>query len=140
MTEKDTPASDWDSPWKEALQYFLERFVEFFFPDIHKAIDWKRGYEALDKEFQQIVREAESGKVLADKLFKVWRQDGEEWPLIHIEIQGQKEVGFPERIFEYNVSRLGNCAAGRLSAWRCCATRMPPGDRAAFVRRSWGAN
>ena len=104
MAKKASTASDWDSPWKEALDHFLERFLAFFFPAVHKAIYWNRGYEALDKEFQQIVREAETGKVFADKLFKVWRKDGQEsWLLIHIEIQGQKEYIFPGRMFDYNV-------------------------------------
>ena len=104
MAKRKAPAGDWDSPWKEALDYFLDRFLAFFFPLIHTAIDWGRGYEALDKEFQQIVREAAAGRVLADKLFKVWRKDGtEEWLLIHIEVQGQVEPDLPRRMFIYNV-------------------------------------
>src|SRR5207244_911239 len=99
-----TPTADWDNPWKDALNHFLRQFLQFFFPKIYQAINWKRGYESLDKEFQQIIREAETGKVLADKLFKVWRKDGNEaWLLIHIEIQGQVDPDFPERMFRYNV-------------------------------------
>jgi len=38
-----------------------------------------------------------------DKLFKVWRRDGEEaWVLVHIEVQSQEELGFAERMFVYN--------------------------------------
>jgi hypothetical protein len=51
-----------DSPWKEALQQFLEPFLAFFFPRIHAGLDWRRGYQALDKEFQQIVKEATKGR------------------------------------------------------------------------------
>src|SRR5262249_9781468 len=62
-----------------------------------------RGYQSLDKELQQIVREAKVGKRLADKLFKVWANDGKEaWLLIHVEVQGQRERAFPERMFVYN--------------------------------------
>jgi hypothetical protein len=104
MVRRKQPTTDVDSPWKEALDHFLPRFMEFFFPDIHRAIAWSHGYEALDKEFQQIVRDAESGRVLADKLYKVWRKDGEEtWLLIHIEVQGQPEEVFARRMFDYNV-------------------------------------
>ena len=100
----DASTLELDSPWKEALQRFLEQFLAFFFPEIHAAIDWRRRYQALDKEFQQIVREAAAGTVLADKLFRVWRKDGREtWLLIHIEIQGQVDAAFPERMFRYNV-------------------------------------
>ena len=50
---------DYDSPWKEALDAYFEPFVALVFPQIHRQIDWTRGYESLDKEFQQVVREAE---------------------------------------------------------------------------------
>jgi hypothetical protein len=95
--------SEYDSPWKEALDRFLKLFLEFFFPNIATEIDWDRGYEVLDKELEQIVREGELGKRLADKLFKVWRKNGEEtWVLIHLEIQSQKEEDFARRMYVYN--------------------------------------
>jgi len=56
-----------------------------------------------DKELQQITHDARTGPRLADKLFKVWRKDGQEtWLLIHIEVQGKREKDFPERMFVYN--------------------------------------
>ena len=95
---------DHDSPWKEALEQFFKDFLWFFFPELHDAIDWSRGYVALDKELQQIIRDAKVGKSLADKLFKVWLKDGtEKWLLIHIEVQGKVEVYFSERMFRYNI-------------------------------------
>ena len=95
--------SEFDSPWKEALERFLPQFLEFFFRKVFEGVDWSRGYESLDKELQQIVREAELGLRLADKLFKVWRLDGEEaWVLIHTEVQNQPEEHFGERMYVYN--------------------------------------
>jgi hypothetical protein len=47
--------TDYDSPWKEALDRYFELFMAFFFPAAHADIDWKRGYEMLDKELQKIV-------------------------------------------------------------------------------------
>ncbi len=83
---------------------YLQPFLAFFFPLIHGDIDWSRGYEALDKEFQQIIRRAKVGKGLADKLFKVWLRDGGAcWLLIHVEVQGAYDKAFPERMFRYNV-------------------------------------
>jgi hypothetical protein len=97
------PRSDFDSPWKEALDYFLAPFLELFFPLAHADINWSKRYESLDKELHQIVRAARSRKGLADKLFKVWRPNGEEaWLLIHIEVQGEPEDDFPLRMFRYN--------------------------------------
>jgi hypothetical protein len=94
--------SEYDSPWKEALERFFPQCLEFFFPTIHEQIDWTQGWEFLDKEFQQIMRDAEVGRRLVDKLVKVWRLDGQEtWVLIHLEIQGQVESEFSERMFTY---------------------------------------
>lgn len=94
---------DLDSPWKDILHRYFQEFMEFFFPEAHEDIDWSAGYEFLDKEFQKIVRDAELGRRLLDKLVKVWRKDGEEaWVLAHIEIQGQEEKEFARRIYTYN--------------------------------------
>lgn len=70
------PVSDYDSPWKEALDSFFQAFLAFFFPAIHAEIDWSRGHEMLDEELQQVVREAELGRRHVDQLVKVWRQNG----------------------------------------------------------------
>jgi hypothetical protein len=52
-----------------------------------------------------VVRDAELGRRLADKLVKVWRRDGEEvWVLIHIEVQGQVEA----KAFGIGVAQLTN--------------------------------
>ena len=76
--------------------------MAFFFSKAYAGIDWLRGYESLDTELQQVVRDAEQGNRLADKLMKVWRNDGEEqWVLIHIEIQGNYDSDFARRMFVY---------------------------------------
>ena len=98
-----TNDADYDNPWKEALSLYFPAFMAFFFPEIGEGIDWSRGYEFLDKEFQQIVRDADTGSREADKLVKVWRLNGEEtWLLIHIEVQSQVQFIFPERMYVYN--------------------------------------
>ena len=77
--------------------------MALFFPLAHADIDWDRGYEFLDKELQRITRDATLGRRYADKLVKVWRKTGEEqWVLIHIEIQGQHETKFNQRMYIYN--------------------------------------
>lgn len=95
--------SDYDSPWKEILDGYFPDFMALFFADIHADIDWTRGYESLDAELQQIVRDATLGRRLADKLMQVWRRDGTpQMVLIHLEVQGQREADFPKRMFVYN--------------------------------------
>ena len=63
--------SDYDSPWKEMLEGYFPAFMAFFFPAAHADIDWALGYESLDTELAQIVRDAALGRRLADKLVKV---------------------------------------------------------------------
>jgi hypothetical protein len=95
--------AEFDSPWKEIIEAYFKDFLAFFFPEIHADVDWSKGYEFLDTELQQIVRDAELGKRFADKLVKVWRCNGEErLVLIHIEVQNSRETVLPERIFVYN--------------------------------------
>lgn len=105
MSRRKPSTDEFDSPWKDALHYYLPAFLAFFYPDIHADIDWNRGYLALDKEFQRISRRAKVGKRLADKLFKVFLNDGSErWLLIHIEVQGDYEKEFPQRMFDYHIA------------------------------------
>ena len=101
MTEP--PNDDYDSPWKEALERYFPEFLALLFPWVHAAIDWSRGYEFLDKELQQVVRDAELGRRYADKLVKVHTRDGAEtWVLVHVEVQGAAEAGFAQRMYVYN--------------------------------------
>jgi hypothetical protein len=94
---------DYDNPWKKVLEKYFQEFMLFFFPEIHDDIDWEKGYEFLDQEFQQIVRDAESTKMYVDKLVKVWRKSGEEnIVFIHVEVQSQEEGAFSKRVFTYN--------------------------------------
>jgi hypothetical protein len=96
-------SADYDSPWKEALDAYFEPFVALLFPEVHRQIDWSRGYESLDKEFQQVVREAEIGRRYVDKLVKVWTTEGVEcWVLIHVEVQTTHDAEFPRRMYVYN--------------------------------------
>lgn len=102
-TDNTLPNDDYDSPWKSLLDRYFQDFMAFFFPTAHADIDWASGYENLDTELQQIVRDAELGKRLADKLCKVKRRSGETvMVLIHIEVQGQYDAGFSKRMYTYN--------------------------------------
>jgi hypothetical protein len=96
-------SADYDSPWKEALDAYFEAFLALLLPHVHALIDWSRGHESLDKEFQQIVREAEIGRRYVDKLVKVWTKDGVEcWVLIHVEVQTTRDADFPLRMYVYH--------------------------------------
>ncbi|MCG5548394.1 hypothetical protein [Halorhodospira halochloris] len=102
-SEQDGSGStDHDSPWKEALEHYLEQAMALLFPHLHERIDWSKGFLFRDGELQQIVREAESGRRYTDKLVEVYADDGEPtWILLHVEVQGEPEKAFAERMFTY---------------------------------------
>jgi hypothetical protein len=93
---------DYDGAWKEALEEFFQPFLELCFQRIAAHVDWSRGFDFLDQELQEVVRDAELGKMRADKLVKVYRLDGvEEWILIHVEVQSQTDKDLPWRMYQY---------------------------------------
>ncbi|RUT02252.1 hypothetical protein DSM106972_063270 [Dulcicalothrix desertica PCC 7102] len=103
MPRKKNERADNDSPWKEVLEAYFPQAIQFFFPNTAKTIDWTRPHEFLDKEFQKIVRAAETGRLYTDKLVKVWDIKGKEtWLLIHIEVQATVDDDFAERMYAYN--------------------------------------
>lgn len=94
---------DYDSPWKEVLEDYFQEFMRFFFSQAAMEIDWNKGFQFLDKELEQIVRDAELGKRYADKLVQLWRINGESaWVMVHVEIQGKKDADFAKRMYVYN--------------------------------------
>src|SRR5574343_225310 len=98
----DSP-DDYDSPWKEAVESYFPEFIEFYFPDAHRQIDWTRGHVFLDQELRAVVQDAELGKRFVDTLAKVALRDGSErWVYVHLEVQGSAQAEFAERMFVYN--------------------------------------
>ena len=95
-------STDHDSPWKIALEGYFQEFLELLFPLIPPEIDCSKGYTSLDKELQQVTPDAQSGRRYADKLVKVYTLDGDEtWVLIHVEVQGEPEDAFDQRMYTY---------------------------------------
>lgn len=94
---------DYDTPWKDAITRYFPDFMAFFFPQAHRQIDWGRPHVFLDQELAQLARDGELGKRLVDRLVRVHTHDGgEQWVLIHLEVQGRRERDFAERIFSYH--------------------------------------
>lgn len=96
------PASDFDGPWKEALDVYFPDILAFFFPQAFAGIDWSHQYEPLDKELQQVAP-TDSADQMVDELVQVRRLDGADaWVLIHIEVQSQSDPDFAERMSRYH--------------------------------------
>jgi Domain of unknown function (DUF4351) len=122
MTGKRERA-DQDSPWKEILEAYFPQAMQFFFPQTSALINWELPHQFLDKEFQQIARNAEQGRRYADKLVKVWQHQGEEiWLLIHVEIQAKSEDIFAQRMFSYNLRIFDRFAKPAISLAILCDT------------------
>jgi hypothetical protein len=96
-------SDDYDTPWKDALQRYFPEFMSFYFPSAHAEIDWSAPWDFLEQELAQVSRDAETGARRVDKLVRVTRRGGrDQWVLIHIDVQGNRDRSFAERIFIYN--------------------------------------
>jgi hypothetical protein len=108
---------DEDSLWKEVLDRYFEEFLRFFFPSIHRRIDWRRDITFFDKELQRLAPEDDGdkgtdkhrdrrtarGRRTADKAVSVFLRNGKEaCLLLHVEVEGQPGPDFPERMYIYN--------------------------------------
>ncbi len=89
-----------DQLWKAIIEELFESFLHFFYTDYVEQIDFSRGFEFLEKELQSLYPKSESKNRRADKLVKVWLNNGEEqWILIHVEVQGYSDKEFSERVY-----------------------------------------
>jgi predicted transposase YdaD len=94
--------TDYDSPWKDILESYFQSALELCFPQIARQINWSKGVQLLSKEFQKIVRRSELGRRSVDVLAQVWSVAGQEqWVLLHVEVQAQRDPDFPRRMFDY---------------------------------------
>jgi len=91
-----------DVLWKGIIENLFEDFLRFFYPDAIHEFDLSKGFEFLDKELAEFYDKSKSRRRYADKLVKVYTHHGQaRWILIHIEVQGYRDVHFPERMFNY---------------------------------------
>ena len=96
------PKAEFDTPWKKILDIYFEDFVSYCWPERHAEIDWQKGYKRLDKELSKIARNAPVTNRIIDKLIEVCLKNGEEaYVLVHLEVQGQPDTDFEERMFTY---------------------------------------
>jgi hypothetical protein len=101
------PATDYDSPWKEALDHYFEDFLRLLAPWLHTQIDWRRPPVFLDKELQAVARDARRGRLYADKLVRVvGKSQRPFYILVHVEVQGgglsaASRPSFGRRMFRY---------------------------------------
>lgn len=102
MAARTLPAR-YDSPWKAALTHGFHAFMTFYYPELTRQIDWSRRPRFLDKEFSQVGFGDHPEGRLADKLVAIYLHDGsEQWILVHIEVQAQRDESLARRVLQYN--------------------------------------
>ncbi len=93
-----------DLLWKGIIEDIFDDFLRFFIPDADSIFDFGRKPQFLDKEMEQLFPPEgdEFSPKVVDKLVQVFTKDGgEEWILLHIEVQGQYQKDFSERMYRY---------------------------------------
>jgi hypothetical protein len=129
---------DYDSPWKEGMELYFKELMLFFFPDISARIAWDKGYQFLDKELQQVVRDAEIGRRHADKLVRVWSLENEPFHvMIHIEVQSDKDQDFARRMYVYNY-RIFDKSCRPVTSLAILADENPSWRPGAYSSEQWG--
>ncbi len=92
----------YDSAWKDILKTHFKDFILFYFPHIAKNIDLTHPVQFLDKELEKLAPGNRSPGRLADLLVNLHSRTATEQLLYcHVEVQGQKEPAFTERLFHY---------------------------------------
>ncbi|MCW5558424.1 MAG: hypothetical protein KIT22_11410 [Verrucomicrobiae bacterium] len=108
------------------------------FPNIAADIAWTRPFEFLDKELQEVTRDADSGRLFVDKLVKVFRKSGEEQlVLIHVEVQGDPDFNLPARMFQYHY-RLSDRYQHPVVSLVVLADDNPHWKPGPYTRELWG--
>ena len=91
-----------DEAWKQIIEQFFPQFIRFFVPELHQEIDFQKRVTFLDKEMEQLGQQALTGAKVVDKLAQVsLKVGGEQWILVHIEVQGDADQDFSLRMFRY---------------------------------------
>ena len=133
-----TEPIDYDGAWKETLERYLRPFLELCFPLAAAGIDWAVAIEFLDQELQQVVRDADLGKQRTDKLVKVRRRDGgEEWVLIHVEVQAQPDPDLALRMYRYH-HRIADRYGRTVVSLVVLADADPQWRPGAYAEALWG--
>ena len=107
LTQEQQEAFDYDELWKDFIADFWREILEKFIPSLYVKADLNHEPEFLDKELHDILaafndNDDKTPKRYVDKLLKIFLKDGgEEWVLLHIEIQNKGGENFALRMFRY---------------------------------------
>ncbi len=102
MEKEDKEKVDIDQLCKRLIKLFFKEFLDFFFPELYRKINFTKEPGFVDKELYS--GQIEGKKSISDILAKVELVNGkEEIVYTHIEIQSTRGSRFSERMFNYFV-------------------------------------
>jgi hypothetical protein len=93
--------AEYDSPWKEVIDHKLPLLLALLALDVEEEYDWTLDYYSLEQELRKMMPAGETGKRLADKLFRARTRSGDERYML-VEVQGQPQLQFERRAFVYH--------------------------------------
>ena len=130
--------SDYDGAWKEGLRMYLRQVIERYFPAVAAVIAWEHPPVWSDKELSQILGQTGRRNRTVDLLVKLRLRDGgEQWILLHLEIQTSYEPDFAERLALYNSGLFWSGSSRNASSpWPCWPTCARAGYRTK-IGSSW---
>lgn len=130
--------TDFDSQWKTILTVFFWPFLDFFFPQVLSQIDTGTPPEFLDTELPALTRRSQIGRRHADKIVRVKSRTGKtRIVFIHVEVQGQRDPDFTERMYIYN-SRIFERFHQPAVSLAVLIDTSPNWRPNSFVRALWG--
>jgi hypothetical protein len=93
--------TEYDLPWKEVFDSYLQDFMQLCLPEGHGQIDWDEPIENKEQELPRLFPESPAPGRVADKLFRVRFKDQRKptWVLIHAEVQVSRTTDFARRMF-----------------------------------------
>ena len=133
---------DYDGFWKDLLERFFEPFLRLALPELHAAARLDREPRFLEAEFRDILQTSERDvhhpPSFVDYLIDVpLKVGGEQWVLLHIEVQGAGGSDLPARMDRYRC--LITAHHSRYPAALALITdRRPKGEAERFERSVFG--
>ncbi len=97
---------DYDGWWKDVIEYYWPDFLLWALPELYENADLSKKPEFLSKELRDTIHlpdgEDTNSAYFVDELVKIrMKHGGEEWVLLHIEIQGPggKDISFRMMVY-----------------------------------------
>ena len=104
MDEEQKERFDFDGFWKDLIVRFWRELLRSVLPTLYAAADLTKEPEFLDKELRDVLHIPDDQKPprFVDALLKIPLKDGgEQWVLLHIEVQGPGGENLTLRMYVY---------------------------------------